>query len=187
MDTDDTSRRIAALRVDGERNERATLWPDAARAYEEALSLIGASPDSASDEAALMTALGRCYWRDGQARPAWRTLRRAIALYRELGDAPGMGRATAELMAIWGPPDRQRAMAQEALDALGDSEPHLRAWLFVWTRRHEEALALADEYGFEDILPVRLNAPADRALEEGRIDEFVALLRETHDVYARLG
>jgi len=179
------STRAVAAREEGERAERATLWPDAARAYEEALSLVAGTDGAAPEEAALLTALGRCYWRDGQARPAWRTLRRAIALYRDIGDCVGQGQATAELLAIWGPPERQRAMADEALDALGDREPGLRATILLRTRRHEEALAIGELHGLEDVLAVRLDAAANRALEAGRINEFAATLRELHRTYAR--
>ena len=59
--------------------EDATLWQDAVREYEQALSLGVSGP---TDEAALLTALGRCYWNLSEARPAWRALRRAILTLR---------------------------------------------------------------------------------------------------------
>ena len=184
--TPDDERALAQYRAQARRAEQATLWEDAARAYEQALSLIAGDADAAADEAGLLTALGRCYWLDGQARPAWRTLRRAIALCRDRGDAVGVARATVELLAIWGPPDRQRAMADEALDLLGDADPHLRAWLLLRTRRQDEALEIAERHGLEDVLPARLNERAWRAIDEGRPDEFIAVLRHTHELYAAM-
>src|SRR5690242_20104248 len=102
-------------RLDAERAADETLWDDAVREYEACLSIVGAGDAPDEDEAALLTALGSCYWNLSEARTAWRTLRRAIALYRERGDGVGLARATVEILRIWGPPDRQRAMAEEAL------------------------------------------------------------------------
>lgn len=166
--------------------EQATRWPDAARAYERALARA-ADNAGAVDELALLTALGRCYWFDGQARPAWRTLRRAIALARERDDAPSMARATVELLRIWGPIDRQRAIADEALTALGEEEPHLRALLLLRTHRNAAAIEIGERYGFEDILEVRVTETAWGAIEAGRAEEFIALLRRTHATYDRIG
>jgi tetratricopeptide (TPR) repeat protein len=168
------------------RFEAATLWADAARAYESALSLLTQDPESV-EEPALLTALGRCYWFDGQARAAWRTLRRAIAVCEERADAVGQAQATVELLRIWGPPERQRAMADAALAALGEREPHLRALLYLRTRRTEEALRIGERHRFEDVLEVRVQEAAWAALEHGDAEEFVALLRRAHATYDRLG
>ena len=88
----------------------ATLWSDAVREYEAALSL--ATPGDASlDEAAILTRLGSCYWSMSEARTAWRTLRRAMSLFRDRGDGAGFARATVEVLRIWGPWERQLAMS----------------------------------------------------------------------------
>src|SRR5690348_4768572 len=125
-------------RLQAERFAEATLWDDAVREYEAALSIVssGGAPDE--DEAALLTALGSCYWNLSEARTAWRTLRRAITLYRERRDGVGVARATVEILRIWGPPDRQRAMTEEALEALGDADPYLRARLLLRLRWHDD-------------------------------------------------
>ncbi|MBF6600572.1 MAG: hypothetical protein IVW36_08685 [Dehalococcoidia bacterium] len=177
---------IAEQLAAASRAEQATLWADAAGAYERALALH-ADAAGAVDELALLTALGRCYWFDGQARPAWRTLRRAIALARERDDAPAMARATVELLRIWGPLDRQRAMADEALAALGDEEPHLRALLLLRTHRNAAAIEIGERFGFEDVLEVGVNEAAWGAIGAGRAEEFIALLRRTHATYDRIG
>ena len=175
--------------------EQATLWRDAIREYEKCLSLAAAAPDEAGqDQAALLTALGRCYWNLSEARTGWRTLRRAISLYQERGDGVGQAQATLEILRIWGPPERHRTMAEDAIRALGDTDPYLRArllldlgWDVAGSGHHEEALAIAEQHGFEDILASRIQNRAWQAMEEGRIDEGVALFEEAHQTYARLG
>ncbi len=172
----------------GERAEAATLWDDAVRAYEAALSSIVAA-EGEEDEAALLTALGRCYWNMSEASMAWRTLRRAIALYRERGDGTGMARATLEILRIWGPPDRQAAMTQDALDALGDADPYLRARLlmrFRWREgdsasKFDEAMAIAEQHQFGDLLLARAGADAWNAYADGRPADFVRMQLGTHE------
>lgn len=172
------------LRLDAERAEGATLWHEAARLYEECLSLI-ADPDVAAeeDEAALLTGLGRCYWQQAEARAAWRTLMRAMAVYRQRGDGVGHAAAAAELMRIWGPGDRKRMIADEALGALGDRDAHLRALLLLRTDRWDEAFEIARAHNDEDILGAQMHRDAWRAFDDGRTDEGLALLLRSHDFY----
>src|SRR5437879_3701241 len=125
-------------RLNAERAAEATLWADAIREYEACLSIVSAGDAPDEDEAALLTALGSCYWNLSEARTARRTLRRAIALYRDRGDSVGLARATVEILRIWGPPDRQRAMAEEAFEALGDRDPYLKARLLLRLRWFDE-------------------------------------------------
>lgn len=120
-------------------------------------------------------------------RPAWRSLRRAIALAHDAGDGIGQARATVEILRIWGPPDKQREMADEALAALGDRDPHLRALLLLRSRRWSEAFVIAEARGFEDILQARKQDEAWRAIEAGRVDEFRALMQSAHETLATLG
>jgi len=162
--------------------EAATLWSDAIAHHEAALTQL---PPSA-DEAALLTALGAAYWNLSEARIAWRTLRRAIALYSERGDGRGVATATLAILRIWGPPERQRAMAEAALDALGDADPHLRAWLLARIWRLEEAWRLADEHGFDDVRIIQISEDGWSALKRGDVDRAVALLRDAHTRYAAI-
>ena len=173
----------------------ATRWQDAIAEYEQCLSLIGPTPDGAGqDEAELLTALGRCYWNLSEARTAWRTLRRAISLYQERGDGVGKARATVEILRIWGPPERHRTMAEDALQSLGEAEPYLRARLLLGLRwvdenpdeKYEQAIALGEQHGFDDIVAVRVEREAWKAIEKGRVDEGTALLLDAHETYARL-
>ncbi|HYM28487.1 MAG TPA: hypothetical protein VET66_10080, partial [Steroidobacteraceae bacterium] len=167
--------------------ERATLWGEAARRYEEALSLLAGGGGGAADEAALLTALGRCYWNLSDVRAAWRTLRRAMSLYEERGDGVGLARATVEILRIWGPPDKQRAMAERALDALGDGDLRLRAHLLLRLERPEEALRIADEYGFGEVQAARYERAGWEAMRAGRLDEGIEALRAAHVAFAANG
>ncbi len=165
-----------------EEAEQATLWADAARLYEEALTLLAGG--DAADEAALLTALGRCYWNMSDVRASWRTLRRAMSMYQDRGDGVGLARATIEIGRIWGPPEKQRAMAEEALEALGEQDLRMRALLLIRLDRMDEAMRIADEHGFRDLQAVRTERAGWQALNEGRIDDGVAAMREAHVVYA---
>ena len=169
------------------RAEAATEWIAAADACERALTFIAGDVAHAPDEIALLTALGRCYWFDAQVRPAWRSLRRAIALARDTGDGIGQARATVEILRIWGPPDKQREMADDALEALGDRDAHLRALLLLRSRRWSEAFVIAEARGFDDVLQARKQDEAWRAIEAGRVDEFRSLMHEAHETLASLG
>ncbi len=181
-------------RLQAERFAEQTLWDDAVREYEAALSIVSSGDAPDEDEAALLTALGSCYWNLSEPRTAWRTLRRAITLYRERGDGVGVARATVEILRIWGPPDRQRAMTEDALEALGDADPYLKARLLLRHRwfdddpeqRFEQALAIAREHGFEDILAAPKERAAWGALDNGRIDEAIPLALEVHETFARM-
>jgi tetratricopeptide (TPR) repeat protein len=192
-----TTRRVETAqqhRLVAERAEAETLWEDAVREYEAALSLVAQGEGKGEDETALLTRLGACYWNLADARTAWRTLRRAIALARERVDAVGMARATVEITRIWGPPDRLRSMADEALAALGDADPHLRAFLLLRRSRYNdpddpgfaEALSIIDQHQFEDFLMIRTDRAGWEAIRAGRFAEGAAGLRAVHETYARL-
>lgn len=173
-----------------------TLWSDAAREYEAALSLMSGADDGLGlDEAELLTHLGSCYWSMSEARTAWRTLRRAMQLYRERGDGLGLARATVQVLRIWGPWERQQAMADEALELLGpNGDPYLRARLLLSTawrgrdERFDQAMAIAEEHGFEDLLTQRAQNDAFVAYRNtGDIDAMIETSLRSFDSYARLG
>src|SRR5205823_644419 len=81
------------------------------------------------DEAALLTAMGRCQRNSTQLRAAWRSFMRAVTVYRERGENRSAARVVLEIMTIWAAWDRKAAIVRQALDALGDEDPHLRALL----------------------------------------------------------
>lgn len=178
--------------------EEATLWREAVDAYEAALTAVARTPAAGGlEEAGLLTALGRCYWNLAEARTAWRTLRRAISISQERAGGVAQAKATVEILHIWGPPDRHRSMAENALQALGDGDPYLRALLLLdlgWQDepsddaddRYAEALALAEEHGFEDILTSRVQRQAWGLMEDGQLDEAIPLFENAHETYARL-
>ena len=185
-------------RAAAEAAEAATEWQQAIDEYEAGLSLLIQTPAAGGlEEAALLTALGRCYWNLSQARTAWRTLRRAISISQERADGVARAKATVEILHIWGPPDRHRSMAEDALEALGDGDPYLRARLLLelgWQDepsddaedRYAEALALAEEHGFEDILTSRVQRQAWNLMDAGKLDEAIPLFENAHETYARL-
>ncbi len=174
----------------------ATLWSDAAREYEAALSLMSGTDDGLGlDEPELLTNLGACYWSMSEARTGWRTLRRAMQLYRERGDGLGLALATVQVLRIWGPWERQQAMADDALELLGpDGDPYLRARLLLSTAwrgrddRFDQAMAIAEEHGFEDLLTQRTQNDAFVAYREtGDIDAMIETSLRSFETYARLG
>ncbi len=186
-------------RTAAEAAEEATQWRQAIEEYEAALSALTQTSASGSiEEAVLLTALGRCYWNLSEARTAWRTLRRAISISQERGDGVAQARATVEILKIWGPPERHVQMAEAALEAVGEDDAYLRARLFMelgWrehaggaetSAKHEQAMEIAEEHGFEDILASRLQQQGWQAIDAGRLDEGVALFEQVHETCARL-
>jgi tetratricopeptide (TPR) repeat protein len=175
---------------DAQEAEAKYDWRSAVDAYERALA-----DGVAQDEADVLTALGRCYWNLSEARTAWRTLRRAISLYQQRGDAAGQARATLEIVRIWGPPERHRQLINEAIEALGDGDPASKARLLLryhWAdggadERWDEAMAIAERLGLDDVLAFRTQRNAWEAMDAGRVDDAVALFEASHEAYARLG
>lgn len=178
------------LLAEAERAEAATEWHDAIEAYERCLS----AGDDGIDEAAALTALGRCYWNTSEARTGWRTLRRAITMYQQRGDGPGQARATLEILRIWGPPERLGEFAASALEALGDADPALRARLLVRHRwftpdpdaLYREAMALAEQHNIADILVMRTEEASWNAFRAGDAEGGMRHATEAHDVYAAM-
>jgi tetratricopeptide (TPR) repeat protein len=186
-------------RADAEAAEEATLWREAVDAYESALTAIARTPAADGlEEGVLLTGLGRCYWNLAEARTAWRILRRAISIAQDHHDGPAQARATVEILRIWGPPERHRQMAEDALAAIGDDDVYLEARLLMelgWreqadgeetSAKHEQAMALAEEHGFEDILVSRVQQRAWQAMDAGRLDEALTLSEEVHVTCAQL-
>lgn len=85
-------------------------------------------------------------------------------------------------------------MANAALEALGDADPYLRARLLLRLAmgsdddpRFDEAMAIAQRHGFEDVLAVGAEREAWHAVDEGRLDDANALREKIHVAYARSG
>lgn len=183
----------------------ATLWDEAVSAYEAALALASEHGEAAGvDEAAVLVRVGACCWSMSQARTAWRTLRQAMALYRDRGDGAGFARATVEVLRIWGPWERQLAMANEALDMLAALDAsdaatrreraYLHARLLMATswrgrnERWEEALRIGEAHGFGDILASRIEDASWMAYRtRGDLAESIRLADEAFNAYAAAG
>jgi tetratricopeptide (TPR) repeat protein len=188
--------KLAALQA-----EAQFAWGEAARQYERCLTLVTEAEDRlGEDEAALLTALGRCARDDGQARPAWRALMRALTLYRQRGDGVGFARAFLEADLIQAPPERVFPLLMEAIDLLGAGDPYLEAQLlssvlFMGGRPGKEkieaarrrASELVAAHGFEDVEATLLAADANQALRNGETSRAIELQREAFERYARLG
>jgi len=181
--------------------EAQFAWDVAAHHYEACLALVSETADGlGEDEAALLTYLGICSRNDGEWRAGWRSLMRAISIYGARGDAAGVARVTLEALLIDAPPDRQIALAQDALTALGDSDPYLEARLLgslsffgntlgpdETGRLRRRATALAEAHGFEDVKAQLLQSEGGRAFGQSEMERSAALLSEAHELFARLG
>jgi eukaryotic-like serine/threonine-protein kinase len=140
-------------------SEERLAWDEAARHYENCLSLVTASDLTfGEDEAHLLTALGRCQVHEGSHRAAWRSLMRATMLYRQRGDWAGSALATVQALAVPAPPARFLEIITAALDAPGERDPHLEATLLTAragiARDQEDfdrAAALSEEHDLADI------------------------------------
>lgn len=141
-------------------------WNEAARHYENCLSLITATQDAlGEDEAALLVTLGVCRREDLDWEPALRCLMRAISLFDARGDAIGVARATLEAQQIPTVPARKQPLIEHALAKLGDQNPHLEAMLLLrqlgsisedlsLDRRdaiRKRAEEIVEEHGFDDL------------------------------------
>jgi predicted ATPase/class 3 adenylate cyclase len=180
--------------------EAQVAWGEAAKHYEACLTLISEVEDHlGEDEAALLTALGACARTGGEYRAAWRALMRAITIYRQRGDAAGMARATLEAIEIDAPPGRLLQLAQDALEALGTSEPYLEArllsimsWTFIAlpeeaARLRQRAGELAATHGFEDVEALLISVDASWANRDGDFEKAASLHAEAHKRLAALG
>jgi ATP/maltotriose-dependent transcriptional regulator MalT len=177
-----------------EQAEAATAWDEAARHYEACLTVIAASGEGpGGDEGALLVALGRCQRNDAQSGPAWRSLMRAVSIYRERGDGLGVARAALEASAsaiLAGGRERFVTLLDEALDVLGESDPHLRAQLLLaragWEFDDASNAAAGDAARIANTLEdVALrgdlaNREAFRAAQEKRLSDAVSLSRRAH-------
>jgi len=188
--------KLAALQA-----EAQSAWGEAARHYEHCLTHVTAADEAlGEDEAELLTAMGRCARDDGQPRPAWRALMRALTLYRQRGDGVGFARAYLETDLVGAPPERRFPLLMEAIELLGASDPHLEAQLlslapFMGQRLSREkveaarrrASELVAAHGFEDVEATLLNADGFQAWRNGEIARSLELRREVFERRARLG
>jgi class 3 adenylate cyclase len=189
--------KLAALQA-----EAQFAWDEAAQQYERCLTLVSEAEDRlGEDEAGLLTALGRCARDDGQYRPAWRALMRALTLYRQRGDGVGFARAYLEADLVPAPPERKVPMLREAIELLGAGDSHLEAQLlslapFMGRRFGSEeqveaarrrASELVAEHGFADVEATLVNVESMLAWRNGEVARGIELLGEVFERRARLG
>ncbi len=176
---------VAYSKAAAEQAEGQTAWGEAARHYENCLTLVTGSDGALGEsEADLLLALGRCQSFAGTFRPAWRSLMRATTLYRQLGDWGGSARATVIAFGVPAPPVRHLEIITAALDAPGERDPHLEATLY--TRRAasglsdqreqdvERAASLSEAHGFADVKGALTLLAASRSED---LDDALGLYR----------
>ena len=184
-------------KLSAEQAEAQFAWDEAARHYENCLTLVSEDEDRlGEDEAALHEALGRCEVWANLIRPGWRNLMRAITLYREREDAIGQARAVLELPTGNVPLERLAGVVDTALEMLGDRDPHLRARLLA-TRAltelagaqeaAEEAASLATTHGFKDVLASLLYDRAISTFGTTTIGRTQRLFQDAHAALASDG
>ena len=188
-------------------SEAQAAWDVAARHYEHCLTLVSEAEDNlGEDEAALLLALGRCQSNGATWRPAWRSLMRAINLYRERRDPVGMAKATLVALRQALPRQYPRLRA-DALEALGQEDPHLRARLLVptglaapavpsgdrpWMLEEnvrldvQHAGELARAHGFADVEAAVADYHTHRALLELQLDDMPELAKAAFRAYEPL-
>ncbi len=196
------ARRAAAYsRLGAEQAEAVAAWDDARRHYERCLALVTDTEDDlGEDEAALLVHLGCCARDSEDFRGAWRAFTEAIDQYRARGDGPGVARTTLQALVTGTRPERAEALVRDALDALGDADPHLEALLLAELAStnigvdlrtpadRARLAALIETHGFDDVSDAQELADASLAYfacEGG--DETVRRLRDAHERLDRLG
>ena len=181
------------------RAEARSLWEEAASHYGACLIAWEAeSQPRILDEFELRLARGVCLRNAADWRPAWRELRRAFDLGAERGSGVQMARAALELTEMNAPYQRISVVAEQALTALGDGDPVLRARLLAWFSEWEhgelgktraaEAIRLADEHGVDDVLALLAATHMSWELyQAGEVLEIGARRRRAHTALASVG
>ena len=181
------------------RAEARSLWKEPASHYGACLIAWEAeSRPQILDEFELRLARGVCLRNAADWRPAWRELRRAFDLGAERGSGVQMARGALELTEMNAPYQRTSAVAEQALTALGDGDPVLRARLLAWFSEWEhgergrtraaEALWLADEHGVDNVLALLAATHMSWDLyQAGEVVEIGARRRRAHTALAAVG
>lgn len=103
-------------------------WSEAARYYRRSLQLV--EQLGWQDRVApLLESHGSCARNAGNVRPAWASLVAAVDLYAASGDVQSAARAALAAMSI--PSEDRGALAQRALDLVGDTSPEIEGLLLV--------------------------------------------------------
>lgn len=131
-----------------------------------------------------------------------RNVASATPLVLVLDDLHWADRSTLEALQVIAPPDRQIAIVQEALEAIGEDEPYLEAMLSAVVigtigrpaidaetvaDLEQRTRALVDRHHFEDVAALLLLADGVRLAYDGRLDEAAAACGQAHERLAALG
>ncbi|MCA9648082.1 MAG: AAA family ATPase, partial [Myxococcales bacterium] len=161
------SKAVSYLRLSAAQAEARCAWGDAASQYERAIELareIG-SPLDPVDEADILVAMARCYSGALASRPAWRSIRRALALFEESEEFSRYARALAMAMrfpsATLPPAERRAPLLELAIERGDPSDAATRSALLL--------------------------ARADAALILGQIEEARDFIRESEELAKGLG
>ena len=195
LTSEHASKAVRYSKLSAEQAEAQFAWDEAARHYENCLTLLSEDEDRlGQDEAALHEALGRCEISAAQIRPGWRNLMRAITLYRERDDAIGQARVVLELPSTeFVPSERIAGIADTALEMLGASERRLRAQLLATRALTQvagageaarEAASLASTHDFPDVHASVLMYEALSSFGTAPTGQTVQLFREAHAALA---
>ena len=127
LTTEHAEKALAYSNVAAAQAESQAAWSEAARHYEACLSLLRALETSTEvSEAEFLTNLGVCQLNMADHRDAWRSLNRAINVYRDLDDPVGVATATIQAMDVLAPPLSRAKLGDAALEGLaGLDEPIL--------------------------------------------------------------
>lgn len=171
--------------------EGTLAWEIALRHYEWCQSLLHERPgQSTLDEAAVLTAKGRCHLYSGSFRDSWADLTHAAAIFRERADWAGSAGATLLAIRNWPSPARQLEVIDRALEAPGTPDNRLEAQLLVgrariWGRDRE--LALTETEDPADVRAQLTLFYAEVAVGETRWLDAAPLYREAASQFEALG
>ncbi|MCA9829411.1 MAG: AAA family ATPase, partial [Dehalococcoidia bacterium] len=131
------SKAVSYLRLSAAHAEARFAWGDAASQYERVIELareIG-SPLDPVDEGDVLVAIARCHSGALESRPAWRSIRRALALYEEAGEDAQYARTVAMGMsfpsATLPPAERRVPMLDLAIERAGRDDDRTIAALYL--------------------------------------------------------
>jgi class 3 adenylate cyclase len=152
--------------------EAQAAWSEAALHYESCLTLLSEAGDGLEeDEAAMLTAQGHSLRASADIRGAWRSIMRALTIYRERADGPGFARAFLEVDGIHVDGARLNTLRDEAIAECGDDEPYLRARILAGRGLPddmEEAADLARRHEYKDVQAQLLDREAVAAVFQQR-------------------
>lgn len=173
----------------GQQAQQVAAWVESIRHYQQCVTLIDdAGNPLGVDLAQVLTELGRCLLFIVEFRDAWRSLMRAIELYREREDGEGFARAVIAVQPIASPAARLHSLIDEVLALGGDTDSHTTARLLAHRARGssdaagreaaERAATLSAQHGFADVDAALLIQRADDAVDDGTVRAAADLLRE---------